>query len=151
MGINYLFMPYLQRTVVQLNCHRYITHRTMDMITYLSSSKSYLWRRHTCVSNQITPLLQHSMMTSSNGNIFRITGHLYGEFTGRRWIPLHKGQWCGALMFSLICVWINGWVNNRAAGDLSPFDVIVMPPLRLSQTGLIGHLCEMVSLITFRY
>ena len=30
----------------------------------------------------------------------------------------HKGQWRGALMFSLICVWINGWVNNRAAGDL---------------------------------
>ena len=28
-----------------------------------------------------------------------------------------KGQWRGALMFSLICVWINGWVNNRDAGD----------------------------------
>ena len=31
---------------------------------------------------------------------------------------LHKGQWHGALMFSLMCVWINGWVNNREAGDL---------------------------------
>ena len=30
----------------------------------------------------------------------------------------HKGQWSGALMFSLICVWINGWVNNCGAGDL---------------------------------
>ena len=30
----------------------------------------------------------------------------------------HKGQWRGALMFSLICVWINDWVNNREAGDL---------------------------------
>ena len=30
----------------------------------------------------------------------------------------HKGQWRGALMFSWICVWINGWVNNREAGDL---------------------------------
>ena len=29
----------------------------------------------------------------------------------------HKGQWRGALMFSLICVWINDWVNNREAGD----------------------------------
>ena len=28
----------------------------------------------------------------------------------------HKGQWCGALMFSLICAWINGWVNNREVG-----------------------------------
>ena len=30
---------------------------------------------------------------------------------------LHKGQWRGALMF-LICAWINGWVNNRDAGNL---------------------------------
>ena len=30
----------------------------------------------------------------------------------------HKGQWRGALMFSLIWAWINGWVNNREAGDL---------------------------------
>ena len=29
----------------------------------------------------------------------------------------HKGQWRGALIFSLVCVWINGWVNNREAGD----------------------------------
>ena len=42
----------------------------------------------------------------------------------------HKGQWHGALMFSLICVWINGCVNNRKAGDLrrycAHYDVIVM-------------------------
>ena len=25
----------------------------------------------------------------------------------------HEGQWRRALMFSLICVWINRWVNNR--------------------------------------
>ena len=30
----------------------------------------------------------------------------------------HKGQWRGALMFTLICVWINDCVNNREAGDL---------------------------------
>ena len=30
----------------------------------------------------------------------------------------HKGQWRGALMFSLISARINGWVNNREAGDL---------------------------------
>ena len=42
----------------------------------------------------------------------------------------HKGQWRGALMFSLICAWINAWVNNREAGDLRRHrphhDVIVM-------------------------
>ena len=30
----------------------------------------------------------------------------------------HKGQWCGALLFSLICTWRNDWVNNTEAGEL---------------------------------
>ena len=38
------------------------------------------------------------MMTSSNGNIFRLTGHLCREFTSHRWIPHTKasdeGLWC---------------------------------------------------------
>ena len=42
----------------------------------------------------------------------------------------HKGQWRGALMFSLICVRISDWVNNREAGDLrrrrAHYDVTVM-------------------------
>ena len=42
----------------------------------------------------------------------------------------HKGQWRRALMFSLICVWINDWVKNREAGDLRRYrahnDVILM-------------------------
>ena len=41
---------------------------------------------------------------------------------GIHWSPVnspHRGQWRGALMFSLICVWINGGVNNRETGDLT--------------------------------
>ena len=42
----------------------------------------------------------------------------------------HKGQWREALMFTLICARINGWVNNRETGDLrrsrAHYDVIVM-------------------------
>ena len=34
---------------------------------------------------------------------------------------LHKGQWRGALVFSLICIWINGWENSREAGDLGRY------------------------------
>ena len=38
------------------------------------------------------------MMTSSNGNIFHITGHLCGEFIGSRWLPCTKASdavlWC---------------------------------------------------------
>ena len=43
----------------------------------------------------------------------------------------HRGQWRGALMFSLICAWINSWVNNHEHVDLrrnsALYDVIVMP------------------------
>ena len=39
-----------------------------------------------------------TMMTSSNGNIFRVTGHLCGKFTGHRWISHTKAidveLWC---------------------------------------------------------
>ena len=42
----------------------------------------------------------------------------------------HKGQWRRVLMFSLICFWLNDWVNNREAGDLrrhcGHYDVTVM-------------------------
>ena len=38
------------------------------------------------------------MMTSLNGNIFRVIGPLWGEFTGHWWIPLTKASvaelWC---------------------------------------------------------
>ena len=50
-----------------------------------------------------------------------------------RFLPVdypHKGQWRGALMFSLICTWTKGWANNRGAGDLwrhrAYYGVIVM-------------------------
>ena len=40
----------------------------------------------------------------------------------------HKGQWCGALVFSLICTWTKGWINIGEAGDLrrhrAHYDVI---------------------------
>ena len=75
-------------------------------------------------------------MTSSNGKLFRATGHFmrYWPFVGGiHRSPVnspHKGQWRGAWMFSLTCVWIHGWVNSHAAGDLrryrAHYDVIVM-------------------------
>ena len=38
------------------------------------------------------------MMTSSSGNIFRVTDHLCGKFIGHRWIPRTKAScaelWC---------------------------------------------------------
>ena len=53
----------------------------------------------------------------------------YWPFVRRIQFP-HKGQWRGALMFTLICARLNEWVNTRKAGDLrrhrAHHDVIVM-------------------------
>ena len=56
----------------------------------------------------------------------------------------HKGQWREALVFSLICTQINGWVNNGEAGDLrrhrAHYDVNVM------------YVCEYTTYhVTFRH
>ena len=53
----------------------------------------------------------------------------------------HEGQWRGVFMFSLICVWINDWVNNGEAGDLRRYlihyDVTVMNNILILDD--IGH------------
>ena len=55
-----------------------------------------------------------------------------GKFTGHRWVSCTNASDAEALMFSLICAWINVWVNNRETGSLgrhrAHYDVTVMMP-----------------------
>ena len=64
------------------------------------------------------------MMTSSNGNIFRVTGPLWGKSTGDRWIPYTKPSDTEL------------WANNRDAIDLRRhrphYDVTVKQDLHLA-------------------
>ena len=50
--------------------------------------------------------------TQDQGRHFDIRGNVISVG------PPYNDQWLGALMFSLICAWTNGWENNRDAGDL---------------------------------
>ena len=84
---------------------------------------------------------------------FRVTGPLCGNSPVN---SPHKGQWRGALMFSLIFTWTNGGVNNRNACDLrrhrTHYDVTVMSdekwwhPMQtdtvgvITQAGALSHL-----------
>ena len=68
----------------------------LTTITFLCTSE---WCHLSVIARKITRnSIVFSMMTSSNGNIFRVTGHLCGEFTGPRWIPHTKASdaelWC---------------------------------------------------------
>ena len=61
----------------------------------------------------------------------------------------HKGQWRGALMFSLICARINGWINNGEAGDLrrhcAHYDVIVMSTCTESQHAMLPSVSHLAA------
>ena len=91
---------------------------------YISGTDIEVARPRQCSNGQVSPWWRHQMETFSA---------LLAVCAGNSPSPVnspHKGQWRGALMFSLICAWINGWVNNREAGDLrrhrADYDVIVM-------------------------
>ena len=68
-------------------------------------------------------------MTSSNGNIFCVTGPLCGEFTAHGEFPTQRPVTRSFDVFFDVH-WINVWVNNRETGDLKYHpalnDVIVM-------------------------
>ena len=57
----------------------------------------------------------------------------------------HKGQLRGALMFSLICAWTNGWVNTPDAGNFrlhrAHYDLTVMDlgPVLLQRTNAVAR------------
>ena len=95
-----------------------------DLIAWQVTKSKECWGTHSI-----------DMVTSSNENLFRVTGPLWGESTGHRWIPSHKVQRRGALIFSFFCTWTNAWANTRHAGDLrrhrSHYDVTVMSDLWL--------------------
>ena len=55
-----------------------------------------------------------TMMTSSNGNIFRVTGHLCWEFTGHQWNPARRpGTWNFDVFFDLR---LNKRLSNQSWG-----------------------------------
>ena len=68
-------------------------------------------------------------MTSLNGNIFHVTGHLCGEFTGHRWIPRKKAS--DAELWCFLWSELNKRLSKQSWGwwfdsPSHPYDVIIM-------------------------
>ena len=119
---------------IMLLCYRF--HRSGNNIVHTRTA-GLSWYLQNCDLNyhsfNVTRTQTYDsdlMMTSSYGNIFRVTGPLCGWFTGYRWIPLIKAS--DAELWFFVCSWkkINDWINNGEAGDLrrhrTNYDVIVM-------------------------
>ena len=84
---------------------RHWSHRKLPMCQRRPLHTCTFWPTNCSHTQQKHGHWNDVMMTSPNRNSFRVTGNLCGESTG-------------ALMLSLICAWINGWVNTGEAGDL---------------------------------
>ena len=63
-------------------------------------------------------------MTSSNGNIFHVTGPLCGEVTGHRWLPSQRPVTQRFDVF-FICASMTGSINNREAGTWNTIAFII--------------------------
>ena len=71
--------------MINSNINQQIRKQHISIIMYTVCALWFLL----CLATDIFLLI---MMTSSNGNIFRVTDPLLGEFTGDRWIPLTKAS-----------------------------------------------------------
>ena len=120
--------PIFERNIVELPLTGALRLNYLQISKFVSTN-NVDWNKYLNTYNLFKYMVsepQHSgyctrMMTSSNENILRFLP-LCEWFTGHWWIPPpppSKGQWRVHLMFSLIYAWINGWVNNREAGDLT--------------------------------
>ena len=72
--------------------------RTADAPGPYRTDELLLHSRYLRGMDQVMQIGCIDMMTSSNVNIFRVTGHLCGKFTGHRWISHTKASdaelWC---------------------------------------------------------
>ena len=90
----------------------------LEIRLYNLFCNAYHHRRLDITSTNLQPyehIFRKLMMTSSCGDIFRVTDPTWGVSTGDRWIP-YKGQWRGVSI--LMCAWANGWTDNRDASVL---------------------------------
>ena len=125
---SYIAHPWIQRSVVGLEaCAPDVsTNATAELsgAAPLHNTPSTGRYKHTHRAPWLSSWWRHQMDTFSA---------LLASVRGIHRSPVnspHKGQWRGALMFSLICAWIKGWVNIREAGNLiryhAHYDVTVM-------------------------
>ena len=97
----------------------------------------YYWNKYRitdAIGNEpLTCCAQHDDVIKWNH--CRVSGPLCGNSPAT--FP-HKGQWQRVLMFSVICAWTNGWVNNRDASDLrrhrAHYGVIVIIKFQLPRS-----------------
>ena len=105
------FRPMREKALLEASC---ILHSILWICTWRSETWSFLCTRWFHAINAVTHIHDDVIQ--------------WKHFPG--YWPFVRGIHPGILMFSLICAWINGWVNNGEAGDLrrhrTHYEVTVM-------------------------
>ena len=88
----------LQVQVYRQMCEKSVYALAHPCITQGDDCSRFVKKWFSAPGCPYSPFRASCMMTSSNGNICRVTGRLCGELTGHRWIPLTKASdaelWC---------------------------------------------------------
>ena len=129
--INFIGVIYTDnnRYLIMVSFHAIINNRIWQWHTF-QQQKTLVSKIHGClhIESRVLPWLVHNDVIKWK-HFPRYRPFVRGIHRSPVTCP-HKGQWRGALLFSLICAWINDWVNNREAGDLrghrAHHDVTVM-------------------------
>ena len=114
--------------------------RNMSRNKFLRFGKSH-WEEDRKMRNYVVKIRKVSLKTISRSihdDVIKYFPRYWPFVRGLHWVPvnsLHKDQWRGALMFSLICVWIYGWVNNGGACELRRNGAYYAVTLLLDKTG----------------
>ena len=91
-----IMMPHLIASDTSLHTISYLMYRPgtwrQEGVQFQFSSSILQCLQASLNTKRNRPLASVFMMTSSNGNIFRVTGHLCGKFTGHLWIPRTKAS-----------------------------------------------------------
>ena len=110
----------------QINCTLYAKVNYSNIKTLMPHYISSVHEQHFCVV--YFAITRHRLWITIMATTWLDFGVKMKFFV--HFSVIHLGQWRGALMFSLICAWIKGWVKGREAGDLrrhcSHYDIIVM-------------------------
>ena len=138
-----VFPKYFCQTITSMSheCHALSNHRQRDRLfnsllklTTKKTSKYHINLPFLVGSTQKGPAVRYVFPSHHDDVIkWKLFPRYWSFVLGIHRSPVnspHKRQWRGALMYSLICIRINGWVNNDEAGDLrrhrAHYDVTVM-------------------------
>ena len=118
-----IVMKKITRTVAAIKSHRFVLFKRWNNLSFGDHAK--MWRIDLHVSPRLNSKRDHFRMIVP----LLWTNYLHDDVIKWKRFPRywpfvrgihrspvnspHKGQWRGALMFSLICTRINTWVNNR--------------------------------------